>query len=208
MTTSKQKDSEPKSESENEVDKHSDKTDESQLSKLRLSQDFGGVVGAQKLTQQIPVKKPEKQWFVRTHYNQDMWFHAAILDFQEDQEAYIVEKGLWDELANEIVPKVLIPSITTQDYPFIWPIRLPSEDGRVNEWNRTNLLAAEHAREKWVRSISNMSIGSYEILVAATMYPDPTWPEFGLEEWLRLGFRDKIISSTDHPVVRRLRGEQ
>ena len=189
-------------------DQHkTDNSDESQLSKLRLPQNFDNIVGGKKLTQHIPIKKPERQWFVRAHYSDDMWFQAAILDFDEEGEAYVVEAELWDELANEIRPKVLIPSITSQGHLFLWPILLPSDDGRINEWSRTALHAAEYAKKAWVRVVSNMSIGSYEIIVAATMYPDPSWPDFGLEEWIRLGFRDRIIKSTDNPVVRRLRGE-
>ena len=191
----------------NKDDQKPGKDDESQLSKLRLPQNFDNIVGGKKLTQHIPITKPEKQWFVRTHDNDDMWFPTAILDFVEDGEAYIVEAELWDELANDIRPKVLIPTITSQGHLLLWPILLPSDDGRINEWSRTALHAAEYAKKEWVRVVSNMSIGSYEIIVAATMYPDPSWPDFGLEEWIRLGFRDRIIKSTDHPVVRRLRGE-
>jgi len=182
--------------------------DELQLSKLRLPQNFESIVGGKKLTQYLPVKKPEKQWFIRTHPNREMWFYAAILDFQEDRDAYIVEEELWQELANEVVPKVLIPSMTSHGHSFIWPIRVPGEDGRIDDWSRTAFLAAEQARKQWLRLISNMQLGLYDTMVAATMLPDPTWPDFGLEEWLRLGFRDKIISSVDHTVVRRLRGEQ
>ena len=136
-----------------------------------------------------------------------MWFQAAILDFEEEGEAYVVEAELWDELANEIRPKVLIPSITPQGHLFLWPILLPGDDGRYNEWSRTASHAAECAQKEWVRVVSNTSIGSYEIIVAANMYPDPSWPDFGSDEWIRLGFRDRIINSTDHPVIRKLRGE-
>jgi len=186
---------------------NTDDNDESQLSKLRLPQDFDNIIGGEKLTQHIPIKKPERQWFVRTHDNDDMWFPTAILDFVEDGEAYIVEAELWDELANDIRPKVLIPSITIHGHLFLWPILLPSDDGRLNEWSRTASHAAECAKKEWVRVQSNMSIRSYEIWVAKKEYPAPSWPNFGLEEWIRLGFRDRIIKSTDHPVVRRLRGE-
>ena len=119
---------------------------------------------------------------------------------------YIVKKALCNELANEIVPKVLIPCMTAQGQPFIWPIKLPSDDGRIDEWNRTALIAARYAQEKWVRVVSNMSIGAYDTLVAEMMYPDPSWPDFGLEDWIKFGFRDRVIDSTDHPVIRRLRG--
>jgi hypothetical protein len=32
------------------------------------------------------------------------------------------------------------------------------------------------------------------------------WPEKSLSELLKLAFRDRIIDSAEHPVVKRLRG--
>jgi hypothetical protein len=51
-----------------------------------------------------------------------------------------------------------------------------------------------------------MSLGAYEIFSAASVIQDPTWPELPFNELLRIAFRDRIISSPDHPVVKRLRG--
>jgi hypothetical protein len=36
---------------------------------------------------------------------------------------------------------------------------------------------------------------------------EPVWPEEPFNELLRIAFRDRIISSPDHPVVKRLRGQ-
>ena len=43
------------------------KADPYDLDSLRLSQDFASAVGVKRLTKTIPVKKPSKEWFVRTH---------------------------------------------------------------------------------------------------------------------------------------------
>ena len=59
---------------------------------------------------------------------------------------------------------------------------------------------------KWVRIKANMSLGAYEIFSAESVMQDPTWPELPFNELLRIAFRDRIISSADHPVVKRLRG--
>lgn len=194
-------------ESQNKENQMPEKDDESQLSELRLPQNFDSIIGGQKLTQYLQVKKPGKQDFIRTHHDDEMWLSAAILDFHEEREVYIVNKALCNELANEIVPKVLIPCMTAQGQPFIWPVKLPSDDGRIDEWNRSAMIAARFAQEKWVRVVSNMSINAYDTLVAAMMYPDPSWPDFGLGDWIKLGFHDRVIDSTDHPVIRKLRGE-
>jgi hypothetical protein len=36
---------------------------------------------------------------------------------------------------------------------------------------------------------------------------EPEWPEVPFGELLRIAFRDRLIESLDHPVLRRLRGE-
>jgi len=33
------------------------------------------------------------------------------------------------------------------------------------------------------------------------------WPTESLKELLKIGFRDRLIDTVDHPVLKRLRGE-
>jgi hypothetical protein len=51
-----------------------------------------------------------------------------------------------------------------------------------------------------------LSLGAYEYAAALNGLPDPEWPEITFPEVLRIAFRDRIIDSEDHVVVRRLRG--
>ena len=91
---------------------------------------------------------------------------------------------------------------------FLWPIRLPSEDGRHDDWNRSALDAARRAMTCWIRLTANMSLGAYDVFQAAADLPDAEWPKEGFGHLLALAFKDRFVASTDHPVVRRLRGEQ
>lgn len=60
----------------------------------------------------------------------------------------------------------------------------------------------------WVRIAANMSLGAYEVFVAAgENLPEPTWPEVDFQTLLRTAFKGHFIQSFDHPVLRRLRGE-
>ncbi len=58
---------------------------------------------------------------------------------------------------------------------FLWPIRLPGPDGKLDDWNMSGVEAAKRASGRWLRMASNMSLGAYEIyetggpLVRATM---------------------------------------
>ena len=36
--------------------------------------------------------------------------------------------------------------------------------------------------------------------------PDPIWPELSFDAIYRIAFKDRVIRSLDHPVVKRLRG--
>jgi len=51
-----------------------------------------------------------------------------------------------------------------------------------------------------------MSLGAYRIYRAEGELSDPVWPDRTLSELLEIAFRDRIISTEDHPVIRRLRG--
>jgi hypothetical protein len=51
-----------------------------------------------------------------------------------------------------------------------------------------------------------MSLGAYEITVADGITVDPTWPEVTYQELLRIGYRDRMIATLQHAVIKRLRG--
>jgi hypothetical protein len=51
-----------------------------------------------------------------------------------------------------------------------------------------------------------MSLGSYEITVAESTLAEPAWPGVSFQELIKIGFRDRVIDTVNHPVVKRLRG--
>jgi hypothetical protein len=52
-----------------------------------------------------------------------------------------------------------------------------------------------------------MSLGGYDVFQATGDLPEPKWPEQPLQELLRIAFKDRFITTLDHPVLQRLRGE-
>jgi len=104
------------------------------------------------------------------------------------------------------VPKMLLTAVTRQGNVFLWPIRMPDEMGRLDEWNRSGLAAAKLAEKQWIRLAANRSLGAYETFIATGDLPAPEWPDKTFRELLRIAFRDKYIDTLDHPVVKRLRG--
>ncbi len=118
-----------------------------------------------------------------------------------------MDPSIWSELPGEIIPEVLFTTINRQGVVFLWPIRLPGEDGRHNPWHRSALEAAQLATKQWVRVAANMSLGAYDVFEATGDFPEPEWPNISFKEILQIAFRDTYIQSLDHPVIRRLRGE-
>jgi hypothetical protein len=107
----------------------------------------------------------------------------------------------------------LFTAINRQGTVFLWPVRLPSPDGRDMEWWRSGREAAELGMTSWIRVRANMDLGAYEIFKAESVILDPEWPRGGdgeaLGYWdlIKIAFRDHLIDRIDHPVVKRLRGQ-
>jgi hypothetical protein len=176
------------------------------LSKLRLSQDFVESAGVKKLLTTVPVRKPNPQDFVRVHPDPTYRMEFAVIDLKDDREIYLLPPHIARELPSEFVMVTLYTTINRQGVVHLWPVRLPASDGRIVEWHRSAAEAAELAMRRWVRVKANMSLGAYEIFEAAGTIPDPTWLEITFQELLRIAFRDRLVNSLDHPVVKRLRG--
>src|SRR5262245_35539065 len=71
------------------------------LDALRISQDFASAVGVKRLITTVPVKKPSREWFIRTHPDPAYRLQTAVLELKEDREVYLVAPSLWPELASE-----------------------------------------------------------------------------------------------------------
>jgi hypothetical protein len=109
-------------------------------------------------------------------------------------------------LVGEIKPVVLAVTINRQSVLSLWPLKLPTEEARYNAWSQTAREAAELAKTDWVRMSADMSLGGYRIYKAEGQLSDPVWPDMTLNKMLEIAFRDRIVDSESHPVIRRLRG--
>ena len=174
---------------------------------LRLDQSYADTVGVKKLLTTVPVRKPNRQDFVRVHPDASYRLTpAAIIEVKDDREVYLVTPNLAPGLVGEFSTVTLFTTINRQGTLHLWPVKLPAPDGRHNEWHRSAAEAAERAMKKWVRVTASMSLGAYEIFEASGDLPEPVWPDFSFQEILRIAFRERIVDRADHPLVQRLRG--
>jgi hypothetical protein len=175
---------------------------------LRLDQSYVKTAGVKKLLTTVPVRKPNRQDFVRV--NPDPTYRlspAAIIELKEDREVYVVSRGIVDDLLGEFAPATLFTAINRQGVLSVWPVKLPGPDGKHNEWHRSATEAAERAMRKWIRLTPNMSLGAYDICEATGVLSEPTWPDLPFHEILKVAFRDRLVETLDHPLVQRLKGK-
>jgi len=178
--------------------------------KLRLSQDFASSLGVKKAMLTVPVRKPAKEWWIRVHPEEEYRLQTAVLELKEEGEIYLVARSLWPDLATSestFSPRAFFTTMNRQGVVFLWPVRLPGEDGKLDDWNKSALEAAEMAQQTWVRVAANRNLGAYDVWEAQADIPDPRWPDVTFQELLKVAFKDRYIDDHDHPVLKVLRGE-
>jgi hypothetical protein len=175
----------------------------SDLSTLRLPQDFEARIGVEKLLVQVPVRRPDKQSFNRvrpgSEWRADI---AAIVLKGQSTEVYAVSPDLAPSLPRDVTRLRLVTAITRDGRLFLWRLRHPNSAGDM--WAYSDLAAADAAERDWVR-VTAVN-GAFDIYRATGVLPEPEWPKQSFEEIFRLAFRDRVIESVDHPVLRQLEG--
>jgi hypothetical protein len=176
------------------------------LDALRLSSDAAAISGTTEILSHIPLRKPNRHEFFRTRPEPEMWFDTGIFEDKEEREVFFVTPAMREALVGEIRPVILVPTITRQGVLLLWPLKLPMDGMRHNSWSETARQAAEMAKTKWVRLVPDMGLGGNRIYLAEGELSEPQWPEKPLSEIMEIAFRDRIVATDNHPVVRRLRG--
>jgi hypothetical protein len=166
-----------------------------------------GSFGVVKELVTCPVRKPNKQEFVRVHPDPAYQLRAHILELKEERETYLVIPEVAHALPGETRTVILRLATNRQGAVFLWPVKEPGLDGREDSWGRSARAAASKAETDWVRVIANMSQGAYDLYTAAGAIGTPAWPNKSMRDVLEVAFGEKlIIRDPGHPVIRRLLG--
>jgi hypothetical protein len=128
-----------------------------------------------------------------------------MIELKEEGESYVVAPDLAPDLTRDAKQFMLVTAINRHGTPFLWPARLPN-GSRQDTWADSALAAVQHAETQWLRVDANMRAGAYDVSIATAPLPEPEWPEETFEFLFVLAFRDRVISSLDHPVIRQLKG--
>jgi hypothetical protein len=185
-----------------------ERTDPFDLESLRISPDYLKTGGAKKLLNHIPIRRPNKQDFIRVHPGPEYRFSpAALIVSDEEGETFLVTSQYFPQLEEAFQSLfTLYLTVNRQKVLTFWPIKLPGPDGRINTWHLTAHEVAQAAMKTWVRVTPNRSLRGYEAFEAETRLPEPEWPQLPLSELLEIAFKGRIIANEEHPVIKRLRG--
>jgi len=180
------------------------------LANLRYDPSTLENTGVQKLLTTIPVKKPKPQTFFRVHPEEEYRLNIALLELEEDGDAYLVNPSVMqvlpDHLTSLVKEATLFTCMSRQGTLFLWPIKAVPAKGRA-DFAISAREGASHAMKKWVRIAWKRDLGAYEIFEAEKVEscPEPVWPELSFRELMRIAFRDRIITTVNHPVIDDLR---
>jgi hypothetical protein len=150
-----------------------DPPDPFDLASLCLSQDFTETVGVKKLLRAIPARRPNSRDFVRVHPSPDYRRNFLCVVLKDDREIYLVRPEVAPDLAGETAMKTIYTAVTRQGVVLMWPVTIPSPDGKTNEWWRSEREAAELAISRWIRVKADMSLGAYQIYEAERQIRSP-----------------------------------
>lgn len=177
------------------------------LEKLKLPQNYASMAGAEKVITRIPVRKPNRQEYIRVRKDEGYKITAGIVEDKFEREIYLVDPSMLDELVGEWTPVRIVTAISRQGVLMLWPLKLPGEDGRSNPWHESALEAASIAETNWIRLAANMSLGAYEVFKAVGDLPEPEFPDLPFEKMIETAFKNNFIDSPDHTLVKKFKGE-
>jgi len=168
-------------------------------------------IAVEKVTLAVPVRRPGRNEFFRTHPDPEMTVDWFVLERDDDidREVYWVIEEFRADLLDELKPVRIFTCVNKRGTEFLWPAKLPGSDNRLGRrWHESALEIADQAKRLWVKMQGKRDLGACEMFRAKGDLGDPVWSGKTLSEMLGLAFKgDLLIDSIDHPVLQELAGE-
>ena len=155
----------------------------------------------------VRVGRPPKDTFVRCHPSHVITLY--LYKEEETGESYMLPPNLAEVAQQDQVFKKrdLRLAVTIQGAVFLWETAMRGEETNANQWILSAWNAQGIAQDKWIRVVSNRQNASYDVKVSESDLGDPVYPEEQFDEILWVAFRNKVIETLDHPILKKLRGE-
>jgi hypothetical protein len=180
---------------------------------MRLSQ--ATLKGAaKKLVTNYVIRKPRKGAFFRVHPGEDYQYVTYVYvekdEAQLEKDTYLISHRFSAQLDEEFksVMQGVILYLAKERHaekPFVWRVGIPLEGAKDNKYWESAREIADIAKTEWVRIATSMGCYEhYKPTLTTGIVPEPVWPEIPFGEILRLAFKNRVIDSMDHPIMRAL----
>jgi hypothetical protein len=153
--------------------------------------------------------------FVRLHpdeenyWSDELCFVSVPIKGQKRDTLHLID----EELAMRYLPSAKVLrfrlALASKPYDAFFLCRVPTRN-LDNGFNSTNLQGCEQAKRLWtqVTSRKEENVELYKVDKARDpdAFPEPKWPTQSLDELIGSTFDGRMITSEDHPALRRLIG--
>jgi hypothetical protein len=181
------------------------------VSRFRISGTNYVAKTKQVLTTVLLMSPPSSE-FIRVHPDPAMSLVTRVL--KSNREFYLIEPDIYPEIEVRVPDfykhagsATLRPYQTKAGQFNLWPLKMenPYSVGS-NSWNLSAFNAAQECEKRWLRVYSNQAVSQWCVQESEEVYPDPEWPNLGIDELVDMASRVNVISSIDHPYIKMLRG--
>lgn len=152
-----------------------------------------------------PLQKPPKNKFVRVHASPEYRMSGVLtLTDLDTGEIYYVspDLDLPEFLNSQTRVTDLFAAQMSDGSFFIWP-----QHRSETSWYRAAKAAIRTAMGKWIAVVARRAANTYDLIEPEDCIPEPDWssiPPFAA--MVETAFEDHMITSLDHPFLRKLRG--
>jgi len=185
------------------------------LDEVRIDQTFDDL-SVEEVYTTIPCRKPSKSEFFRVNPDPKMREKFLLLEHQEagtfGKDTYLVMPTIAKDIGDVpgIRPYLIVPCVVRpNDTPILWPVRLPNKTlGRADKWAMSALEVLKQAETRWVRILPDFQLQGHICSLPTAEWPEPAFKDLSLLDMLKVAFpEDRIIASSNHAVIKSLRGE-
>ena len=163
-------------------------------------------IGAREILSVIAVRRPKNNEFIRVPLLPQYSLTTAIFEDKDENETYFIAPAIRPLVISGAVTKMLTLTVNQLGHTFIWPVPCDEGQSRKSTWNESARAGYHRAKTIWVKLVSDRAAFMYRLYEAEGQLPEPRWPTTPFGQLLSLAFRNRIIDTEDHPILKAQRG--
>lgn len=157
----------------------------------------------------VAFRKPNSTEFIRTNGNPAFTSVYPILQLKDSiSDFWLIAPHLADEFPELVRYHRVYVCCNSTNKIFLCGVQLADpRTGKRNKWHESLEYELSIANFSWIRLEADTSSSGYQHTISSST-KEPVFPErYSLDNLMDIAFRGRKITSIDHDVLRRLRGE-